>query len=186
MERLLAKEKVAGSNPVFRSMFSPAEVAELADAPVSKTGEGSLVWVRIPPSAPQARGTRRDSRVRLHLGTRFFGDCCEPAFETTSYLRVLNVCLIVNIQIGQEVKNRAKLFPGPDERSVIHPLFSKDGGRETPRTRRKRRRKESRRSDPFDSVRATREKVKPRRRLTNCGECGSAANKRHLLRGSTS
>ena len=30
-----------------------AEVAELADAPVSKTGEGNFMWVRFPPSAPE-------------------------------------------------------------------------------------------------------------------------------------
>ncbi len=29
-----------------------AEVAELADAPRSGRGEGDLVWVQIPPSAP--------------------------------------------------------------------------------------------------------------------------------------
>ena len=32
---------------------SRAEVAEQADATVSNTVEGNLVWVQVPPSAPQ-------------------------------------------------------------------------------------------------------------------------------------
>lgn len=35
-----------------RGLSYPAEVAEQADAPLSKSGEGDLVWVRPPPSAP--------------------------------------------------------------------------------------------------------------------------------------
>ena len=78
VEHLLAKEKVAGSNPVFRSsvtrafarVFSCTRVAThgmlsveiacqrgrggMADAAVLKTAEPqALVWVRIPPSAPE-------------------------------------------------------------------------------------------------------------------------------------
>ncbi len=43
VEHLLAKEGVAGSNPVFRSIFLlevRAEVAELVDAADSKSAEG--------------------------------------------------------------------------------------------------------------------------------------------------
>ena len=39
----------------------PAEVAEPVDAPVSKTGGGDSVWVRVPPSAPITG--RSDTRV---------------------------------------------------------------------------------------------------------------------------
>src|SRR4051812_31765787 len=49
-----------GSIEAFRRLMQPltgatvvfqAEVAELVDAPDSKSGEGDLVWVRVPPSA---------------------------------------------------------------------------------------------------------------------------------------
>jgi hypothetical protein len=39
-------------------MLSPAEVAELADAPDSKSGEGNLVWVQVPPSALARKRSR--------------------------------------------------------------------------------------------------------------------------------
>ena len=60
VERLLAKEKVASSTLVFRSKYSgwtgwlitKAEVAELADAAVSKTVGVKPVPVRVRPSAP--------------------------------------------------------------------------------------------------------------------------------------
>lgn len=35
-----------------------AEVLEQADRAVSKTAEGNLVWVRVPPSAPEGEGHR--------------------------------------------------------------------------------------------------------------------------------
>src|SRR5919107_1510537 len=36
----------------YMSSFLIAGVAELVDAPDSKSGEGNLVWVRVPPPAP--------------------------------------------------------------------------------------------------------------------------------------
>ncbi len=33
--------------------FQKAEVAEQADAPDSKSGDGDIMWVRPPPSAPK-------------------------------------------------------------------------------------------------------------------------------------
>ena len=55
--------------PLF---WSSAEVAELADAPDSKSGEGNLVWVQVPPSAlaqmksfPSAGGEALRQRQRV-------------------------------------------------------------------------------------------------------------------------
>lgn len=45
------------TKPIFEIKFSPqkkAEVAELADALRSGRSEGSLMWVQVPPSAPQS------------------------------------------------------------------------------------------------------------------------------------
>ena len=50
----------AGSSPVIHTTFFSlkngglpyAGVAELADAPDSKSGDGDIVWVRAPPPVP--------------------------------------------------------------------------------------------------------------------------------------
>lgn len=53
VEHLLAKEGVASSNLVFRSIIVPTcRSGGMADATVSKTVEGNLVWVRLPLPAP--------------------------------------------------------------------------------------------------------------------------------------
>ena len=51
VERHLAKVNVASSNLVFRSNY--AGVVELADALDSKSSGGDIVWVRLPPPAPE-------------------------------------------------------------------------------------------------------------------------------------
>ncbi len=51
VERHLDKVNVASSNLVFRSNY--AGVVELADALDSKSSGGDIVWVRLPPPAPE-------------------------------------------------------------------------------------------------------------------------------------
>src|SRR5205809_7241186 len=46
-----------------------AEVAELVDAPDSKSGGGNLVWVRVPPSALQERLLRLSRRAAARTAT---------------------------------------------------------------------------------------------------------------------
>ena len=52
-----------------------AEVVELADAPDSKSGDGDIVRVQVPPSAPDQNNTNQDSKPRfvLFFARDFFG-----------------------------------------------------------------------------------------------------------------
>ena len=54
-----------------------AEVAELADAPDSKSGEGNLVWVQVPPSASSwyARQSEPERVLRSSRKSRARGQC---------------------------------------------------------------------------------------------------------------
>ena len=52
-----------------------AEVVELADAPDSKSGDGDIVRVQVPPSAPYQNNTNQDTKSRfvLFFARDFFG-----------------------------------------------------------------------------------------------------------------
>src|SRR6478735_2133802 len=54
----------ANATPNRRYSGSPAEVAELVDAPDSKSGGGDSVWVRVPPSAWMAYDEELAGRIR--------------------------------------------------------------------------------------------------------------------------
>ena len=51
----------------FLAYFGHAEVAELADAPDSKSGEGNLMWVQVPPSV-----LYMSKGLRKHFPRSFF------------------------------------------------------------------------------------------------------------------
>src|SRR5579875_211092 len=77
VEHRLAKARVAGSNPVFRSrelgwgclqphLVSPGEVVEWFKAAVLKTAVSARApWVRIPPSPPKILSVKRVPRTSL-------------------------------------------------------------------------------------------------------------------------
>src|SRR6266550_2949758 len=59
--------------------MSPAEVAELADAPDSKSGEGNLVWVQVPPSASEVERDPKPLTMGVWHGRSSLGSEDRPS-----------------------------------------------------------------------------------------------------------
>ena len=80
VEHHLAKVRVGGSNPLFRSIFSSSRSGGMVDAAVSKTVGGNPIRVRLSASAPNIRHEFTLSTV-LQLSTAPPCRCFDHHFD---------------------------------------------------------------------------------------------------------